>query len=64
MGLDATVGWCVAVEEADGVLGAGWMAAGPCCCLKMGSYPRHSRFDFLQLLQVGWASSHWVAGSC
>lgn len=24
----------------------------------MGSYPRHSRFDFLQLLQVGCVSSH------
>ncbi len=34
----------------------------PCCCcccgLNMGSYPRHSLLDFLQLLHVGCVSSH------
>ena len=48
-------GWgCIAGAE----LGAGWIAAGPGCDLKIGSYPRHSLFDLMQLRQVGCASSH------
>ena len=48
---------CGCIEGAE--LGAGWIAAGPGCDLKMGSYPRHSRFDLTQLRQVGCASSHY-----
>ena len=38
--------------------GAGCIGAGPGCCLKIGSYPRHSLLLFWQLRHVGWASSH------
>lgn len=41
------------------MLGAGCIAAGPGCVLKIGSYPKQSLLLFAQFLHVGCASSHY-----